>query len=79
MQTLSEQKECETGNGRPPRKDNSIHQEITTTEVKGSEEKNMQVKDRRATRNATVAMKEKGEENQTSSMETVRQKVILLW
>ena len=78
MQTASEQKESETGSGRAPKKDNSIQQEITTTEVKGSEDKNVKGTDRRATRNATAAIKDKAKENQTSSMETVRQKVILL-
>lgn len=79
MQAASQEKEPDTGSGRPSTKDNIIQEQVNNAEVKGTEENNVQVKDRRSTRNATAAVKEKAKDNRASSMETVRQKVMSLF
>ena len=74
FQTSSLQKGSESRSGRPATKERSIEKEVAAADIKGNVDNVVQVNDRRATRNATAASKEKAKEK-PSTLETVRQKV----
>ena len=68
------QKGSDIVTGRPSTKNKSTEQRVATVDVKETDDKDMQVKERMATRKATAANKEKTKDN-PSTIETVRQKV----
>ena len=68
------QKGSESRSGRPARKERSIEKEVGTAKIKEKVDEDVQVNDRRATRKATAASKEKAKEK-PSTLETVSQKI----